>query len=72
MSTYEIVIDILRQFDRPMGGLEIVKASDGQIGRGTVYTLLSDMEEDGFVRRSREKSVRPGCSEPRQLFERRV
>ena len=37
--------------DQPGGlyGLEMVKASNGKLARGTVYVLLSRLEEKGFV-----------------------
>lgn len=34
-----------------LGGVELVKHSKGQLGRGTVYVTLERMEDKGLVRR---------------------
>ena len=32
-----------------MFGLELVKGSNGLLGRGTIYIMLADMEDEGLV-----------------------
>jgi DNA-binding PadR family transcriptional regulator len=46
---------------REMYGLEMVDASGGMLGRGTVYVLLDRMEDKGFVISRREDRA-PGVS----------
>lgn len=40
-----------------MYGLEMVKASDGNLKRGTIYVMLSRMEEKGYVKSRHDKEV---------------
>jgi DNA-binding PadR family transcriptional regulator len=42
----------------PSYGLELVKASDGNLKRGTVYVLLDRMEDKGLIE-SREETEPP-------------
>lgn len=75
MQRDEIIIEILRKHNKQMTGLDIVKASDGRIGRGVVYTILSNMEDEGFVRRTIKYEPSPYPSKgniKRHYFERRV
>ena len=49
-------------------GLEMVKLSDGQLRRGTVYVTLARMAEKGYVEsRQAKASGEPGL--PRRLFQ---
>lgn len=48
-------------------GLELVKSSDGELKRGTIYVLLDRMGEKGYVESRQEKDPRlPGM--PRRLY----
>jgi DNA-binding HxlR family transcriptional regulator len=61
-----LVLSLLR--DEPMGlyGLEIVKASNGRLQRGTVYVTLGRLEEKGFVKSAvNRKPDHPGLPRPR-------
>lgn len=50
LSTTEyLILDQLRSGSERYG-LEMVRASDGQLKRGTVYVTLSRMEDKGFVK----------------------
>ena len=52
---------------RELYGLEMVKASNGALGRGTIYVLLDRMEDKGFVASKAEKQDgAPGM--PRRLY----
>jgi DNA-binding PadR family transcriptional regulator len=42
-----------------MGGLEMVKASDGKLSRGFVYVMLTQLEDRGLVE-SREDGTGTG------------
>jgi PadR family transcriptional regulator PadR len=48
-STKEAVALELLRSGAAMYGLEMVKASHGQLGRGTIYVLLARLEDKGFV-----------------------
>jgi DNA-binding PadR family transcriptional regulator len=61
-----LVLSLLR--DEPMGlyGLEIVKASNGRLQRGTVYVTLGRLEEKGYVKSAvNRKPDHPGLPRPR-------
>lgn len=49
-----LVLQILAKSGEWMYGLEIVKASDRKLKRGTVHTFLRDLEAHGYVE-SREE-----------------
>lgn len=49
-------------------GLDLVKRSDGDLKRGTVYVTLGRMEDKGFLE-SREEASTPGyIGIPRRLY----
>ncbi len=51
-----------------MYGLEIVQASNGEVGRGTVYVTLGRMVEKGFVD-SRQETLAPSSTAlPRRMY----
>ncbi len=58
---------LLASHPKEMYGLEIVKASEGRVGRGVVYVYLERLEDSGFVA-SREAEV----SDPRVVIKRRL
>ena len=49
-------------------GLEIVKASNGQVKRGTVYVLLNRMKEKGLVDSITEDPVKGQQGSPRKIY----
>lgn len=66
-SVEQVILDQLRS-GREMFGLEMVKASDGRLKRGTVYVTLNRMTEKGLVTSRQEKNpADPGMA--RRLYE---
>ena len=60
------VLGMLRDEPGGMYGLELVRASNGRLARGTVYVLLGRLEEKGFVRsRVKRNADHPGLPRPR-------
>lgn len=51
-----------------MYGLQMVEASDGRLGRGTVYVTLSRMEDKGYVESEEETPPRDRPGFPRRLY----
>lgn len=45
-----LILDILRQHPKGLFGLDIVRLSNGKLGRGTVYLSLGRLEEQGLVK----------------------
>jgi DNA-binding PadR family transcriptional regulator len=63
-----LVLRLLRDHAvSPMYGLELVKASDGGLGRASIYVVLARMEEKGYLKSSTPKgdSEHPGLPRPR-------
>ncbi len=50
-----VVLDLLRSGNERYG-LEMVKASKGELKRGTIYVTLNRMTEKGYVSSRQEKS----------------
>jgi DNA-binding PadR family transcriptional regulator len=46
-----LVLRLLRDGPAEMYGLEIVKASDGDLGRAAIYITLDRMEGKGYIKR---------------------
>lgn len=64
-KAYEI-LNLLRNNDEKFG-LEMVKASNGKLKTGTIYTTLSRMESKGYISsRYAEPDDQPGL--PRRLY----
>jgi DNA-binding PadR family transcriptional regulator len=61
-----IALELLHS-SREMYGLEMVKASKGALGRGTVYVILDRLEDKGFVK-SRAKKQPGIAGMPRRLY----
>lgn len=61
-----IVMSMLVAARGEMYGLEIVEKSDGAVQRGTVYVILSRLEEKGYVS-SRKEDLMPGAA-PKRLY----
>jgi DNA-binding PadR family transcriptional regulator len=65
-ETELLILRMLNDELEGMYGLELVKASNGKLKRGTVYVTLGRMEEKGFVRSHRTRDERhPGLPRPR-------
>lgn len=61
-----LILDLLRSGVERFG-LELVKASDGGLKRGTIYVTLNRMAEKGYLTSRQEKSPQdPGM--PRRLY----
>ena len=65
-SGKELIVLELLSGKPAMYGLEMVKASTW-LGRGTVYVLLSRMEDKGYVS-SRQEKVETQSGMPRRLY----
>ena len=65
-ETEILILRLLKNEPTGMYGLELVKASDSTLKRGTVYVTLGRMEEKGFIRsRVQRESNHPGLPRPR-------
>jgi DNA-binding PadR family transcriptional regulator len=63
-----LILTLLRKSRREMYGLELVRASDGAIARGSVYVLLNRLESKALVT-SRQEALRVGVPGiPRRLY----
>jgi len=61
-----VVLYLLRDAPSGMYGLEMVEQSQGSLGRGSVYVILSRMEKKGFVEsRTPKRADHPGLPRPR-------
>lgn len=61
-----VALRLLRDGPGEMYGLEIVKASDGQLGRAAIYVILARMEEKGYIKsRTPSEDNHPGLPRPR-------
>ena len=61
-----VILRLLRDGSREMYGLEIVKASDGQLGRAAIYVTLARMEEKEYLKsRTPSEDSHPGLPRPR-------
>jgi DNA-binding PadR family transcriptional regulator len=65
-KTELLILRFLKSEPAGMYGLELVKASDNALKRGTVYVTLGRMEEKGFIRsRVKREADHPGLPRPR-------
>lgn len=65
----EIVLRLLiGNAARPMYGLELVKTSDGELKRGTVYVTLQRMEDKGLVESREEDETADHIGLRRRLY----
>jgi PadR family transcriptional regulator PadR len=62
-----VAMNLLVGAPKPMYGLQMVEASDGELKRGTVYVTLNRLEEKGYIT-SRKEAERPGIAQPRRLY----
>ena len=63
-----IIMKLLTSTRGKMYGLELVKASDGALKRGTIYVTLGRLEEKGYIKSAPEK-LSSGETGPRRLYE---
>lgn len=49
-------------------GLDLVKRSDGELKRGTVYVTLQRMEEKGFISSRLETKIDPRLGQARRMY----
>ena len=68
LSPKEAVILRLLRDNIEMYGLQMVKASDNQLKRGTVYVTLMRMKEKGYVSSREESSNHDQSGLPRPLY----
>jgi DNA-binding PadR family transcriptional regulator len=54
----KIILRLLRE-KSPRYGLELVKAADGKLGRGSVYVHLHRLEDEGFVTSKKDTEPNP-------------
>ena len=62
-----IILDLLVE-NEEMFGLEMVKASEGNLKRGSIYVLLSRMADKGYVESREEPRKLPEIGIPRRKF----
>jgi DNA-binding PadR family transcriptional regulator len=61
-----VILRLLRDGSPERYGLELVNASDGALGRASIYVTLARMETKGFLRsRTPPKDDHPGLPRPR-------
>ena len=61
-----VILRLLRDGAPEMYGLELVKASEGALGRASIYVTLARMETKGFVKiRTPTDDGHPGLPRPR-------
>lgn len=46
---FQLILDMLIESPEPIYGLDMVKASGGQLQRGTIYVLLGRMQDHGLI-----------------------
>lgn len=67
-----LILEILdRYHPREMYGLELIEASGGKLGRGTVYVHLANLEDGGFISsrlETEEEDLKPGQT-ARRLYQ---
>lgn len=67
-ATEATILDLLIAQSRELYGLELVKLSEGDIKRGTVYVTLGRMEEKGFVESREEDETADHVGLRRRLY----
>jgi len=68
LSKKETIILELLVENEEMFGLEMVKASEGNLKRGSIYVLLSRMADKGYVESREEPRELPEIGIPRRKF----
>ncbi|MEZ5344153.1 MAG: helix-turn-helix transcriptional regulator [Pyrinomonadaceae bacterium] len=68
LSKKEMIILELLVNTGEMYGLEMVKESEGNLKRGSIYVLLSRMAEKGYVESREEPRIFPEVGIPRRKF----
>jgi DNA-binding PadR family transcriptional regulator len=63
-----LVLQLLRDGPPNAYGLELVKASNGRLGRASIYVTLGRMETKGFIKRHIPSSAGGHPGLPRPLY----
>jgi DNA-binding PadR family transcriptional regulator len=63
-----LVLQTLANAPQGLYGLQIVAASDGAIGRSSVYVLLSRLQDKGFVKAKRPSADPEYPGLPRPIY----
>ncbi len=66
-GTEFIIMKLLTGIRGEMFGLELVRASNDKLKRGTIYVTLGRLEDKGYVT-SRREEAKEGVSIPRRLY----
>lgn len=66
-GTEFIIMKLLTSARGEMFGLELVKASNGNLKRGTVYVTLGRLQDKGYIT-SRREEPEDGVSIPKRLY----
>lgn len=66
-----LIIQLLRENPKGMYGLDLVRASNGRLGRGTVYIHLGRLEEEGLVESKLVRDTNSGIERPLYKLSRR-
>lgn len=67
-SKMVLIIGLINRLGPDVYGLDLIKASNGDLKRGTIYRDLSKMEEIGLIKSRKEDEIQPGLSAKRKLF----
>jgi len=62
------ILEILTASGHPMRGLDIVKASNGRVGRGIVYVHLQLLEDAGWVLSREEPEIESHIGIARRVY----
>lgn len=68
MTAARTILELLSAGGR-MGGLALVKTSDGRLKRGVIYVRLGELEDAGYVRSFAESETDPRIGIPRRAYE---
>jgi DNA-binding PadR family transcriptional regulator len=63
-----VILEMLINSGRELFGLEMVKASKGELKRGTIYVTLQRMQEKGFIDSKPEPRPAPEVGIPRRMY----
>jgi DNA-binding PadR family transcriptional regulator len=63
-----IILNMLIESQRELFGLEMIRASNGELKRGTIYVILQRMQEKGFIDSKPEPRTAPEIGIPRRMY----
>ena len=67
-DTEHLILKLISINGPEMFGLEIVRASNGKVKRGSLYTTLARMESKGLVKSRKETTPPDYLSAPRRMY----